>query len=108
MKVSLLHSTPLEILIQAIRMCYRSEGNSDNLGEKDKALIKRVIASGHESVLEHITYSFKIEGISRVCSHQLIRHRIASYSQRKSALCKSLNLKKLKKLLCSHQLFRMT
>ena len=36
---------------------------------------------GHLSVLEHASFSFGIEGISRACSHQLVRHRLASYSQ---------------------------
>lgn len=36
---------------------------------------------GHESPMEHASFTFAIEGISRACSHQLVRHRIASYSQ---------------------------
>lgn len=43
--------------------------------------LKAAIASGHTSVLEHWTATFSIEGISRACSHQLVRHRLASYSQ---------------------------
>lgn len=42
---------------------------------------KKIIAAGHESVLEHVSFSFLIIGISRVCSHQLVRHRIASFCQ---------------------------
>ncbi len=45
------------------------------------SLIDKVIAAGHQSVLEHISLTFSIEGISRSCSHQLVRHRIASFSQ---------------------------
>ena len=42
----------------------------------------KVLASmGHMSPIEHISFTFAIEGISRTCSHQLVRHRIASYSQ---------------------------
>lgn len=49
---------------------------------EDKApFIKHLIESGHDSVLEHASYSFVIEGISRNCSHQLVRHRISSFSQ---------------------------
>jgi len=44
--------------------------------------IQRLIQAGHESVLEHASFTFYIDNISRVCSHQLVRHRIASYSQR--------------------------
>jgi len=47
-----------------------------------RSFIKRLINNGHESVLEHASFTFYMSGISRVCSHQLVRHRIASYSQR--------------------------
>ena len=47
----------------------------------DKVL-ERVYGMGHESVLEHMTFTFAISGVSRALSHQLVRHRIASYSQR--------------------------
>lgn len=46
------------------------------------SLIKRLISSGHLSPFEHVSFTFSIEGISRVTSHQLVRHRLASYSQR--------------------------
>ena len=49
--------------------------------EKCIEMINKAIASGHESVLEHANFTFSVEGISRACSHQLVRHRIASYSQ---------------------------
>jgi thymidylate synthase (FAD) len=49
-------------------------------GEAEK-IIEMVRALGHHSVLEHATFTYSIEGISRACSHQLVRHRIASYSQ---------------------------
>lgn len=42
--------------------------------------LKKLIGKGHESVIEHISLSFKIEGISRACLQELVRHRIASYS----------------------------
>jgi thymidylate synthase (FAD) len=45
-------------------------------------LLRAVIKSGHTSVLEHISFTFEIEGVSRVCTHQLVRHRIASYAQK--------------------------
>lgn len=47
---------------------------------KTKAL-RHALESGHESVAEHATFTFQVEGISRACSHQLVRHRLASYSQ---------------------------
>lgn len=78
MTVKLLHSTPLEITVEAIRTCYDSKG--DNLGPKDRELLRKIISSKHESTLEHIFFNFKIEGISRACLQELARHRIASYS----------------------------
>lgn len=50
------------------------------LNEDLKAL-SHALESGHESVLEHASFTFAIRGISRACSHQLVRHRMASYSQ---------------------------
>jgi thymidylate synthase (FAD) len=44
-------------------------------------LIGHVVASGHHSILEHVSFTLAVEGISRACSHQLVRHRLASYSQ---------------------------
>lgn len=49
--------------------------------EKAKKLIRELVKRGHTSVLEHAVFTFSIEGVSRVCTHQLVRHRIASYSQ---------------------------
>jgi len=59
-------------------------GNLDNPKYKKrmKKLIHTVVKRGHHSVLEHATFTFLITGCSRVCTHQLVRHRIASYSQR--------------------------
>ena len=51
------------------------------LGSSEKSL-KHALSAGHESVLEHLSFTFRIEGISRACSHQLVRHRLASYSQK--------------------------
>lgn len=79
MKVELLHASPLDIVIKAVRKCYESEALSDG-GEKDAALIKRIIASGHTSTIEHATFSFDIDGISRACLQELARHRHASLS----------------------------
>ena len=58
------------------RACYRSEPK----GQPGKFLRAR-IREGHESIIEHSSVTFEISGISRACSHQLVRHRIASYSQ---------------------------
>ena len=71
----------------AIRQCYSSrfagqifEDGIDNAGGQEE-LVRQVVASGHESPLEHAKFTFAIEGVSRVLTHQLVRHRIASYSQ---------------------------
>lgn len=82
MKVELLHVTPIELAIRAIRKCYQSEERSDNMGEKDYALIKQVIQSGHTSTIEHINFTFDIDDVSRGLLQQLARHRIASLSVR--------------------------
>lgn len=56
---------------------------SENIPECAYSLrpLKAALKSGHESVAEHASFTFAIEGISRACSHQLVRHRMASYSQ---------------------------
>lgn len=49
--------------------------------EKAKGLIRRVMGYGHGSVIEHASFTFSVEGVSRAMTHQLVRHRIASYTQ---------------------------
>ncbi|MBD6955988.1 MAG: FAD-dependent thymidylate synthase [Thermoplasmata archaeon] len=49
--------------------------------EKVEHLIDLLRQLGHESVFEHVSFTFSVEGISRVCSHQLVRHRMASFTQ---------------------------
>jgi thymidylate synthase (FAD) len=68
--------SPEALLEHAGRCCYRSEAK----GEPGRFLRARV-REGHESLIEHASVTFEISGISRACSHQLVRHRIASYSQ---------------------------
>ena len=50
-------------------------------GKRVRHLINLLKKLGHESVFEHSSFTFRVEGISRVCSHQLVRHRLASYTQ---------------------------
>ncbi len=87
MNIELLHHTPdPELTVSlAARLCYSPIGldelkkktnNADNL-----QFIDKIMSLGHHSVLEHATFTFGVEGISRVTSHQLVRHRVASYSQ---------------------------
>ncbi len=87
MKVRLINYTkdPEKIVAQSARLCYSALG-IEELREKlsDKSirkLVKKIMKLGHNSVLEHATFTFAIEGISRVTSHQLVRHRLASFSQ---------------------------
>lgn len=80
MRVELLHFTPIMIAVNAIRTCYNSCDKSDELGEKDIKLLKSIIANNHTSTIEHISYNFKISGISRALLQELARHRIASLS----------------------------
>lgn len=103
MKVELLHFTPIMIAVQAIRTCYNSCDKSDELGEKDIKLIKSIIANNHTSTIEHISYNFKISGISRACLQELARHRIASLSVKSTRYClrelKNVNTDELKNYL---------
>lgn len=81
MKVTLHHYTPLVICSDAIRTCWQSFDKSDNGGEVDRALIDRVGNKfKHASTLEHLVYSFYVEGISRALLQELARHRMASLS----------------------------
>lgn len=68
--------TPEELLEHAGRVCYRSQPR----GEPGRFLMARV-REGHESLIEHASATFEISGVSRACTHQLVRHRLASYSQ---------------------------
>ncbi len=68
-----------ELLEHAGRVCYRSK--SPGTPEATVRFIRRRIGEGHESIIEHASATFEIVGISRACSHQLVRHRLASYSQ---------------------------
>ena len=86
MKVTLISHTPdpLKVLYLAARTCYSPEPPSQMeipSEEKIKKIIKNVYDRGHESVLEHVSFTFALEGVSRAMTHQLVRHRLASYSQ---------------------------
>lgn len=87
MKVKLIRYTPEpeKLVAIAARLCYSPIGVEDldkQLSvEAAQKLVKFVIKSGHLSTTEHIYFTFGIEGISRALSHQLVRHRIASFNQ---------------------------
>jgi thymidylate synthase (FAD) len=82
MEVELVSVTPdAERLIEtAARTCYDT---ADRMSSSDtRVFIKKLFDAGHLSVFEHASATFRIRGVSRACSHQLVRHRLASYSQR--------------------------
>lgn len=88
MKVKLIAKTPnvLDVVYTGARTCYNAGSPVDmwfdvcNIPtDKKKNLIDKVFKSGHLSTAEHAYFTFAIEGISRACSHQLVRHRHASY-----------------------------
>jgi len=76
---------PERVIALAARLCYSKSKIDDLENELSESyarnLVKKIISLGHYSVLEHVNFTFGIGGISRVTSHQLVRHRIASYSQ---------------------------
>ena len=87
MRVDLVSHTqdPERTVAAAIRLCYSASEIGEIRDAIDDAeaarLIGKVLKLGHLSVLEHASFTFAIEGISRACSHQLVRHRMASFSQ---------------------------
>ncbi|PIT85183.1 thymidylate synthase (FAD) [Candidatus Micrarchaeota archaeon CG10_big_fil_rev_8_21_14_0_10_59_7] len=87
LSVKLLCNTPNpdSAAAAAARQCYSAKSASelmDSLSSDEVAkLVRQVVKSGHHSVLEHASFTFAVEGVSRACTHQLVRHRIASYSQ---------------------------
>ncbi len=87
MNVILLSHTPEPdaLVAAAARICYRDVTAEDLLQSEEKNLSRKLIAelftSGHMSTFEHVSFTFGIDGLSRVASHQLVRHRVASFSQ---------------------------
>lgn len=87
MKVTLLSYTKdaERLCAAAARSCYSKKGASTLLEGMDEAkadkAISEITGMGHHSVIEHASFTFSIEGVSRALTHQLVRHRIASYSQ---------------------------
>jgi thymidylate synthase (FAD) len=79
-KVTLLRITPDPegLIASSARVCYASEPKTPDANLK---LIKNLKSWGHLSMFEHATATFLVEGVSRACTHQLVRHRLASYSQ---------------------------
>jgi thymidylate synthase (FAD) len=87
LKVKLMAHTPNPdaIVAAAAKLCYSPvgvDGIMEKLTDEEVAkFVEHLVSMGHESPIEHVTFTFGIEGISRSCSHQIVRHRIASFSQ---------------------------
>lgn len=82
MKVTLTRVTenPIGAIEEAACNCYDSEPTGGKI-------MKSCYKSGHHSVLEFADFTFHIEGVSRALTHQLVRHRMASYAQRSQRYC---------------------
>lgn len=87
MKVKLINHTPEpdKTVAAAARLCYSPIGAEqimENFSEEGiSSFLKKLMEVGHWSPTEHVSFTFAVEGVSRALSHQLVRHRIASYSQ---------------------------
>ena len=87
MDVCLLSHTPEpeRAIAAAARLCYAPVGAAELLDtmtdDAVRRVLKTIITSGHTSALEHASYSFAVDGVSRALTHQLVRHRLASYNQ---------------------------
>jgi len=82
LEVELLSHTPdpERLIERAARTCYDT---AHRMSSSDtRAFLRKLFEAGHHSVFEHACATFIIRGVSRACSHQLVRHRLASYSQR--------------------------
>jgi len=81
-------SFPEDICTLAARTCYSDDEKLKGLYEdyiscdtEDINILKNTLSSGHHSVVEHASFTFLLKGVSRALTHQLVRHRIASFSQ---------------------------
>ena len=87
MNVELLYHTPdpERAVATAARLCYAPVGAAELMETLDEeriaSVLSTILTSGHLSTLEHASYTFAIDGVSRAMTHQLVRHRLASYNQ---------------------------
>ena len=87
MQVELLYHTPdpERAIATAARLCYAPVGASELMEtmppERVESVLSTIMKSGHFSTLEHVSYTFAIDGVSRALTHQLVRHRLASFNQ---------------------------
>ena len=87
----------IALIYVACRQCYSEKFAGDVFEDvsvdfkKQEEFVKNIVASGHMSPLEHVKFSFAIQGVSRALTHQLVRHRLASYSQQSQRYVKENN-----------------
>lgn len=84
---------PEAVVAMAAKLCY-SPSDIEELKEKietkdQTAFVEKLASIGHLSPIEHVSFTFGVEGISRACSHQLVRHRVASFSQQSQRYVKA-------------------
>jgi thymidylate synthase (FAD) len=93
--VTLIRSTsgPHTSILSAIKVCQSTDSVTDTVfGPNDYSLIEKVIKSGHTSILEHISFTFVVEGMSLAARSQLFRHRLASYTEQSKRSVDALEL----------------
>lgn len=88
MRVTIIQHTPEpeKLVASAAKLCYSPVGVENIMdgldGEKVDKFLNMLMDLGHESPIEHVSFTFGVEGVSRVLTHQLVRHRVGcSYSQ---------------------------
>ncbi len=87
MHVELLYHTPdpERAIATAARLCYAPVGAAELMEtmpeERVRSVLSTIMSSGHFSTLEHASYTFAVDGVSRALTHQLVRHRLASFNQ---------------------------
>ncbi len=97
MHVELLYHTPdpERAIATAARLCYAPVGAAELMEtmppERVESVLTTIMGSGHFSTLEHASYTFAIDGVSRALTHQLVRHRIASFNQQSQRYVKFTN-----------------
>lgn len=87
MNVELLQypDNPERAVATAARLCYAPVGAKELMEtmppERVQSVLSTIMKSGHFSTLEHVSYTFAVDGVSRALTHQLVRHRLASFNQ---------------------------
>ena len=76
---------PERAVATAARLCYAPVGAKELMEtmppERVESVLSTIMKSGHFSTLEHVSYTFAVDGVSRALTHQLVRHRLASFNQ---------------------------